>query len=70
MLHFSLMDDVPTQDPPKASLMIFSLVLVLTPPPHVFEHSPYFQSSHLQSTRIWQRLICVISKVTALQYKT
>ena len=37
--------------PPLAALISTSLVLVLSPPPQVFEHSPISHSAHLQWTR-------------------
>ena len=37
-------------NPPCAALNFLSLVLVIAPPPHGFEHSPITQSSQTQST--------------------
>ena len=47
-------------NPPCAALTFLSLVLVTSPPPHGFEHSPITQSSHSQLT-------CNISSLSFLQ---
>ena len=52
VLQFSIeIDSALHSFPPLAALIFTSLVLVLSPPPHVFEHSPISHSAHLQWTK-------------------
>ena len=61
VLQDAVIDDLPAQAPPQDSVTVLVLVLVLSPPPHVFEQLPVVQALHAQFPKSSPIIINVFS---------